>query len=164
MSMTPGSVTVNDNESHTGDGLALALYLATKAAHKHELANPAAFDEPPWTNPPPLPETASEEVKNSILSAKAKSLVKMKEDAVKMRLDTLRRWALDATVIGATVVTYLQAHAVVSLADVKATVDTVASVGRLPATSNPGDPIDGPAAPVDLPVTGAAAATTLALL
>ena len=61
-------------------------------------------------------------------------------------------------------VTYLQAHAVVSLADVKATVDTVASVGRLPATSNPGDPIDGPAAPVDLPVTGAAAATTLALL
>jgi hypothetical protein len=134
MTMTGGSVTVNNDESHTGSGLALAAYVALKAQYAADLPviDPA---EPAFTKG-------------------------IKQES---RLARLRDLAKQANALGPAFVAYLQANATVSLANVKAKVDTATSVGRLPPTFISGDPIDAPSEDVELPVTGDAGATTLAL-
>lgn len=141
--MIGGSVTVNDDETESGSGLSLALYLALKAAHLAELPSLAVVDAAPFTT---LPADARETARQSIRDA---------------RLTQLRGYAKDAQAMGVTVVAYLQAHAEVSLASVVATVSTSASVGVLPASLTPGLAIDPPGAAVGLPVTGAGAVTVL---
>ena len=145
--MIPGSVTVYDNEQAAGSGLARAIYDQLWSLNKDQLT---AIDQAYYNviNTPDTPLEVKQQLNAQRIAA---------------RLGTLRGWAKTANEIGPPIVAYLQANAVVSLINVHATVDTGDSVGRLPAVLTPGDPIDGPAAPVDLPVTGAGAVTTLAL-
>lgn len=150
MSMTPGSVTVNDDESHTGSGAALAVYEALKAAHAPDMPSTAPYDAFPWVDDGDKKATMTPANRQAALDGVKAARVKM-----------LRRDAGDATAIGATMVAYIQANARVPLANVKATVSDATSVGKLPATLTPGDPIDPPDPAVDLPVTGDAGATEL---
>jgi hypothetical protein len=145
MAMIGGSVTVNDDETESGTGLALALYLALKTAHAADLPQLSVLGAPPYTTLPADKRPAAEQ---SIKDA---------------RLKQLRGYAVDATALGTATVTYLQAHAEVSLASVVATVSTSASVGVLPTVIAAGQPIGPPGADVGLPVTGAGGGTTLGL-
>jgi hypothetical protein len=145
MAMIGGSVTVNDDETESGTGLALALYLALKTAHAADLPSLAVVDAPPFAT---LPADARETARQSIRDARVKQL---------------RGYAVDATALGTATVAYLQAHAEVSLASVVATVSTSAHVGVLPASLVVGTPIDPPGSPVDLPVTGAGGSASLGL-
>lgn len=145
MSMTPGSVTVNDDETVTGTGMARALYDGLASVGAPDLAAITAS----MTGSPDFPGWKAE----------VKAQVTTEEKAARLALR--RSWAKQANALGPAIVTYVQAHATVSLVDVKATVSTSASVGRLPATLTPGDPIDAPSSAVGLPVTGDGGATEL---
>lgn len=148
MAMIGGSVTVADDETETGTGLALALYLARKAASADTLAklDPTTV----LAQLPKLNEPGQE-------SAKAATIDGLKN----ARLDLLRGLAADANVLGPTVVAYIQANAEVSLTSVVATVGTSAVVGRMSNPVAPDVDIQGPSAPVALPVTGPAGVTKL---
>ncbi|MCU0655807.1 MAG: hypothetical protein MUF64_11160 [Polyangiaceae bacterium] len=75
-----------------------------------------------------------------------------------------REWAKQANELGPPLVTYLQEHARVPLANVVATVSTSTSTGRTPNPNDPNTAIQGPSAAVELPVTGTAGAVELPLL
>jgi hypothetical protein len=155
--MTAGSVTVNDNETHSGTGMALAIYEALKTAHASELPDPDAGAFPP----PDLPEGTSDADREEAEAKTAATNAQMRANKVAARVRMLRRDAADATAIATAVVAHIQANAVVSLSSVVATVSPSASVGRTPDPNDPGAAIQGPLLEVQLPVTGAAGATTL---
>lgn len=148
MAMIGGSVEVSENESHSGSGLALALYEARKAASSTLLSNldPVAK----LAELPRLSEPGMEAAKTATIAGLKKA-----------RLDLLRGLADDANLLGPVLIDYIQAHAEVSLAGVVATVETSASLGRAPDPLTPNAPIKGPLSPVSLPVTGDDGATIL---
>ena len=137
MAMTGGPVTVADDETHAGSGLALALYLAKMVAGAAQLE---PLSEASTRANMPAGLTAEQEAERLSLAATS-------------RLSILRGWASEANALGPALVDYLKAHAEVSLSGVVATVATEASVGRVPDPAAAGAPIDGPATPVTLPVT-----------
>ncbi len=147
--MLGGTVTVNEDETHAGSGLALALYLGRKPTLADALAS---LDPEPMLAPlrPDIDKADNAE-------KKAKMLVGLKD----ARLAVLRGLADDCNAFGPAIVGYIQAHAEVSLAGVTAAIETSVSVGRLPAPVVPLAPIEGPEELVALPVTGESGATAL---
>lgn len=135
--MIGGSVTVADDETHTGTGLALAIFEAKKKAGEEQLT--------------PLSEESTRASMPAGLSAAQQA--ERVSLAAKTRLGILRGWATDASALGPALVGYIAAHAEVSLAGVSATVSPQASVGRAPDPLEAGAPIQGPEAAVALPVT-----------
>lgn len=153
MSMTGGSASVADDdpETETLSGLAGAIYTSLKASNAASYnAAMAAFDEAIAMARPHMVPADLEAAR-----------VKMRADKKQASVALKRLWAKQANELGPPIVAYIQANAVVSLANVKATVDTSTSVGKLPATLTPGDPIDAPSENVELPVTGQDGATAL---
>lgn len=143
MSMIAGSVTIAADQAETKSGLAGVVYDQLKVEHADDLA---AVEQPFDDALAQLPPVHIEQM-----------LLQGKADAV---LAFLRGLAKTANAVGKTV-GYIQSNAVVSLSGVQATVATSTSVGRLPLSTTPGSPIDGPGTAVGLPVTGAGGATTL---
>jgi hypothetical protein len=126
MAMTGGFVTVKDDESHQGTGLALAMYEALKGTL--EL--------------PPVPKLGD----TSPPYSAARPVIQADIDLVReQRVKLLRRTAAEAAALGMATVQYLKAHAVV--------VVTNESLGRLPSNVAAGQPIQGPASPVTLKVS-----------
>jgi hypothetical protein len=126
MAMNGGFVTVKDDESHVGTGLALAMYEALKAT----------LDLPPV---PKLGDTAPP-------CSKERPVTQFDIDLLReQRLRLLRRTAAQAAALGVATVQYMKAHAVV--------VVTNESLGRLPANVKAGEAIQGPASPVTLKVS-----------
>lgn len=147
MAMQGGTVTINEDGSYDGTGLAKAIFLAIHEQRKSQLA------------------AISDAFNNSLstpgLSDAEQAALKSQRDAQVVAL--LRLWASDANALGPAIVTYIQANAAVSLTSVKATVSTSASVGTVPNPVVAGDPIDPPGTAVDLPVTGAGGATEIGI-
>lgn len=165
MSMIGGSVsiaqTINPDgtfeEVETKSGLAGAMYDALKAANLDSYNTTMADMDTAIAAPR---SHLSEDTNPKLSEVRAQ----LRQSKAETSLGIKRGWAKQANELGPPIVAYLQANAVVSLASVKATVSDAASVGRLPATLTPGDPIDPPSAAVDLPVTGNAGAVELSLL
>ena len=129
-------MTIADDGSHSGSGLALALYLAIHAQKNAQVtAIVDAFN-------------------NSMADAPDEVRAQLAAQRDEQTAALLRSWAQEANILGPAIVDYLKANAVVSLTGAVATLDTTTSAGRLPALLTPGDPIDPPAADVSLPVTG----------
>lgn len=163
MALVGGSVTVQSVQGFTinatGEGLAWDLFQAIVAAKKQ-----AAFGG--------LYQAEKQNIE-SIQKLAEKKQMKQEEADERIdqiasvfrsaRIDAAQSWAQDATIYGATIVTYLQAHAEVPLAGVAATVAAAQSLGSTPTPNDPGAPLVGPAAPVALPVTGEAGAVVLKL-
>lgn len=145
MSMTGGTVTIDDEEAVSGGGMARAIYdgLAASNAADLEAITSSMTGSPDF-------DGWKEEVQN-----------KVEQEEKTARLALRRQWAKQANALGPAIVAYIQAEARVSLIDVKATVSTSTSTGRLPASLTPGDAIDAPSAAVDLPVTGDGGATEI---
>lgn len=98
MSMVAGSVTVADDESRTGSGMAVAIYDARAARYATLLTGPGF-------TPPSLGQTSPP-------FALARPATQADIDQVKaQRLALLRGVALDATADAYAIVSYIQAHA-----------------------------------------------------
>jgi len=126
MAMEGGFVTVKDDESHEGTGLALAMYDALKATLELPAVPKLGDTTPPYSAARPVMQADIDLVREQ-------------------RVKLLRRTAAQAAAMGVATVAYLQAHAVV--------VVTNQSLGRLPANVKAGEAIQGPTSPVTLKVS-----------
>lgn len=137
MSLDGGFVTVADDESVTGSGLALAIYQQTASLNAGQLAAISSAFATTIEDP-----ATPEEVKASLAAQRDQQ-----------RLDLLRTWARTANTLGPAIVDYLKANASITVA-ATATIETGTSTGRLPPVLATGVDIWGPASAVILPVTG----------
>lgn len=128
MALLAGTVSVADNESVTGNGMARALYDADAATLTLPAIPALASTAQPFTTAYPCNEGNRQMVKDA-------------------RLVMLRDAARRANAYAAALVDYLPDHL-----DVTVTVGTGTSVGRVPTPATSGTPIDPPSAPVDLTV------------
>lgn len=157
--MIGGSVTVADDETVTGDGLARAWFDAFVASFASTLPPVPTHDEArdglraerkqaadrnPSTTPYVEPTEA--DITARIQGAKTR------------RLQALRGWTSLPNLLAPPTVAYIQANAVVDLAAVVATVSSQ-QVGRTPNPNNANTAIQAPSSPVTLPVTNGAATT-----
>jgi hypothetical protein len=147
MAMEGGTVHVRDDATITGSGLARHIVESIKpgVAAEIEAKYQAVFATPTF-------QALDPSVQDTVRAEKTTAL-----------LSSLRWWASIANGLAPALVTYLQQHAAVSIAGVVATVDTTTSLGRTPTPNDPDEPIVPPSEAVELPVTGALGATTLAL-
>jgi hypothetical protein len=126
MSMTAGTVTVADNETVSGAGLARALYDADAATMTLMTLPTLGATTAPYSAARPVAQSDIDLVQTG-------------------RLLTLRDVARRANAYASAIVTYLQANA-------KAHV-TNQSLGRTPNPNDPDTAIAAPSAPVDIPIT-----------
>lgn len=124
MAMTAGSVTVNDDESHAGTGLALEIYLADKATLTLPAVPTVGLIVSPYSTDRPSNSTDVDLVKAQ-------------------RVAALREAARRATAYAVTV-TYIQNNGVARV--------TSESLGRTPDPNSANTPIQAPSSPVNIPI------------
>lgn len=174
MAMIAGSVTVNDDEIHAGDGLALPRYEALKTARASWLPKPDDLDEPIETLKAKVTAAKEELAAASTDEAKRKaegkvaalqsgvdSMVQMRATLVANRLGTLRGIAAEATATASADILYIQANAELVTDNLKAQVSTSTVLGRTPDPNDPNVEIQPPAAPVDLPTAAVGGAVRI---
>ena len=155
MAMQGGFVAVDDNEQVSGGGLARAIFDRQRVTHGDQLAQvDAAYDGL-------IQRVQAGELGATSDESKALLTERFQQEKTAARLNLLRQWASTANDLGPPIVAYIQAEARVSLDAVKATVSPTTSTGRTPNPNTPDTAIQGPAAAVSLPVTGAGGATSL---